>query len=398
MDNLSTLASFQASSPNLPTTVLSEIDVCEEDMEFLDLRSIPFDTIRSELFYHPLESVFILTVSPILMAFGLIGNVGFLYIVAKLPEMRTFTNAFLANLAICDIIFILATAYNILGVYVFSPDIESDPYDSSFGCVVIFGLLHVTHYTSTAVVVFMSLERYFGICKPLLHRRIATKQRIRNIIILAWTIGFAISLVIVPRLGKLIKTCILWPEDEEFRHLPTVIGECEPAHPIFNVIPFIVQAVPFFVSAIISLLIYGAVIMKLNVRVNKQVQAGVDNKQIAIERQARSIRNQVARLLIITGSVFILCYFPYYVLSVNVALLELSDSAIGFQGENIGLLFLIARLLVTINSVANPVIYSLSNARYRMAFVSVFCCLDVNGLSSNFRRSSSNSAVSMNPK
>ena len=398
MDNLSTLTPFQATSANLATTVLSAIDVCEEDMEFLDLRSIPFDIIRSELFYHPMERILILIVSPILMAFGLIGNAGFLYIVAKLPEMRNFTNAFLANLAICDIIFIVATAYNILGVYVYSPDIESDPCNSSVGCVITFGLLHVTHYTSTAVVVFMSLERYFGICKPLLHRRIATKPRIRNIIILAWIIGFAFSFLIVPRLGKLIKTCILWPEDEEFKDLPAVIGECEPAHPFFNAIPFLVQAVPFFSAAIISLFIYGSVIAKLNVRVNEQVKAGVDNKQIAIERRARLIRNQVARLLIITGSVFILCYFPYYVLGVNEALLELSDSAIGFQGEHVGLVFLIVRLLVTINSVANPVIYSLSNARYRMAFVSVFCCLDVRyGRSSN-SGSSSAASVSTNPK
>ena len=372
---------------NSSTPIQQPFNFCRGVEDVADLRSFSPDFIRSEFLYHPVEKAFIAIISPLLSIFGVIGNGTFLFIVAKLPEMRTFTNAFLANLAVCDILFILTLMYNIVGVYVYSPDIESDPYDSNVGCVIVFGLIHVAHYTSTWLIVLMSFERYLGICRPLQHRYLATKSRIRNLIILAWTIALLFSGFVVPRFGKMEKLCILWPDDQEFLEMPKVVGECEPAHPFFEVIPLVVQAIPFFVAAIFSVFIYGSIMKKLHSRLEDKSLKGRSAGDGQTNNDARIVRNQVARLLIITGSVFIICYFPYYVIGLNEALLELSQQKIGFQIQNMEVFRLIARQLLTINAVANPVIYSVSNERYRKAFVSVFSC-------SNIREGQSSSSYS----
>ena len=377
------------------TPTQQPFNACRGVEDVADLRSFSPDLIRSKFLYHPVEKAFISIISPLLSIFGVIGNGAFLFIVAKLPEMRTYTNAFLVNVAVCDIIFISTLMYNIVGVYIYSPDIESDPYDSNAGCVVVFGLIHIAHYSSTWLIVLMSLERYLGICRPLQHRYLATKSRIRNLIILAWIIGLLFSSFVVPRFGKIEKLCILWPDDKEFLEMPKVVGECEPAHPFFEVIPLVIQAIPFFVAAIFMVFIYGSIMKKLHTRLDDKSLKNSNTGDGQTNNDARTVRNQVARLLIITGSVFIICYLPYYVIGLNDALLELSQEKIGFQIQNMQLFHLISRQLLTINAVANPVIYSLSNVRYRKAFVSVFSCSNIReGRSSS--SSSSNATIDIN--
>ena len=357
-----------------PASIQQSLNFCKEGLDVADLRSFSTDFIRSEFLYHPAEKAFITIITPMLSIFGVIGNGTFLFIVAKLPEMRTFTNAFLANVAVCDMIFILTLMYNTVGIYVYSPDIESDPYDSNVGCLVVFGLFHITHYTSTWLIVLMSLERYLGICRPLQYRFLATQSRIRNLIISAWIMGLIFSVFVAPQFGKIKKLCILWPDDEEFLDMPKVTGRCLPAHPFFEVMPLVFQALPFFVAAIFSLFIYGSIMKKLHTRLydkSLNVDSAGDGQ---MNNDARMVRNQVARLLIITGCVFIVCYLPYYIIGLNEALLKLSQRKIGFQIQNKDLFRLISSQLLTINAVANPVIYSLSNVRYRKAFLSVFSC------------------------
>ena len=60
----------------------------------------------------------------------------------------------------------------------------------------------------------------------------------------------------------------------------------------------------------------------------------------------------------------------------NDGLLLATNGEIGFQlsRNEHGALLLSARGLITINSVIHPVIYSVTNPRYRKAFVQVFTC------------------------
>ncbi len=87
-------------------------------------------------------------------------------------------------------------------------------------------------------------------------------------------------------------------------------------------------------------------------------------------------RNQVARLLIVSGMAFFLCYLPFFTFRVNDALLTLSDGTIGltFDPKLYGVLVWVVRGMSTANSVINPIVYNVTSKRYRQAFISVFTC------------------------
>ncbi len=346
---------------------------CDETMEIFDLRSTPVDFIEEEYLYHGVEKRLITIFTPAMATLGLIGNIAFLVVVAKVKYMRTYTNAFLANLAICDITFILMTLYNKLGLFLLNPYFTSDPYDSNVGCCVVMGLLHLVHYTSIWLVIVMTFERYLGICKPLKHRQIVTKARIRHQIILAWAFGIVFMCLVSPRFGKLTKYCILWPDDEKFQpEIPTTMSICGTFSHLYAVVASIIQTIPYTMATVINVYLFGAIIMKLHSRVDDSINSDdVKIGQIG-EKSAKFVRNHVARLLIITGSVFFLCYMPYYILTLNESLLIYFR--IGFMPRNRKVYILVARELLTINAVINPFIYSVSSARYRKAFIAILGC------------------------
>ena len=114
------MASFKSSSQ-----FLLSFNSCKEGMDVANLTSFSPEFVRAEYLYHPAEKVFITIITPMLSIFGVIGNGTFLFIVAKLPEMRTFTNAFLVNVAVCDILFLLTMMCNAISVYVYSSYISN---------------------------------------------------------------------------------------------------------------------------------------------------------------------------------------------------------------------------------------------------------------------------------
>ena len=69
----------------------------------IDLRNVSAKDIATQFYYSQAEKLIILVLYPSLVAFGIVGNLAFLAVVVKIPSMRTITNAYLVNLAVCDI-------------------------------------------------------------------------------------------------------------------------------------------------------------------------------------------------------------------------------------------------------------------------------------------------------
>ena len=136
------------------------------ETELIDLRLVPEDTIKSQFFYTDSERYFLAAFFPALILFGLIGNVGFLVVVAKIPDMRTFTNAYLTNMAVCDIALLLWAFYDILLPYILSPDVRTKLYRSDVACIAGYAFVYVNHFTADSLVVLVSFERYLAVCKP----------------------------------------------------------------------------------------------------------------------------------------------------------------------------------------------------------------------------------------
>ena len=364
--------------------------VCPSSSDAIyDLRNASYDYISSMFFYSDEEQYFILTFFPMLLIFGLIGNLSFFVVVARVPGMRTITNAYLTNLAVCDVLFIFFSMNDVLISYLISPTVRSKLYVSNFGCGAAHTLLFAMHFAADCIIVFMSFERYLAICKPLKHKMMAGSGRTLKLIIFSWVFGVLYSLLIVSRFTSHYKICAIWPYDDQYQKLPHYIESCESSHPIFSWFNPLAMSVPYFAAFLINCILYCLIIHTMHARARRVVDIGVASERgreqgvpqapaVAVGRPANAhvVRNKVAILLIATGTTYFLCFLPYIILRLNWGFYVLSGSKIGFtlSDKQFWTAFWVATALGTLNSVVNPVIYSLTNTRYRNAFKQVFSC------------------------
>ncbi|XP_072017883.1 motilin receptor-like [Amphiura filiformis] len=156
---------------------------------FRDESTLLEEDVIEKYFFSTGERYIIIVFYPILLVFGLFSNLAFLAVVARIPSMRTLTNAYLVNLAICDTVTIITQTNDILGSYIRHAPFDMRSHKTNFGCIMTALSLYVTHFTSVCLLLTMTTERYLGICRPLQHRLVATKERTVKLIILSWVLG-----------------------------------------------------------------------------------------------------------------------------------------------------------------------------------------------------------------
>ena len=358
-------SSVNVSSHSELMPILPELPNFCDKSSILDLRDFDKDSL-SEYFYSRAESSIILGFYPVTFLFGVIANSLFLLVLFQNQDMRTVTNAYLGNLAVADLLVIFSVDYHFLGFYLFSPQVKTLGYTSSVGMGFNVTIQYMAHFTSIALVFTMTVERYLGICEPFYHRLIARKGRTFTLIAASWIFGALYSCALIaPRSFVLVKTCIIWPDAEAFQNLPNVLYSRQPIHMFYRNMPPILQLFPFSIVMTCNTVMYAHIIKKLHKRVARFTEE---------MRQIMLVRNQVARLLIANGSVFFLCYIPFYIFRFNEALLMLTQQNYGFKLKptQIGAFDWVVVFLVSLNSIINPVIYSVTNERYRAAFARVF--------------------------
>ena len=336
----------------------------------LDLRSSDEDSI-SRYFYSTGEIIVILGFYPVTLLIGLVANIAFLLVLLQIPDMRTVTNAYLGNLALADLLLLCSADYHFLIAYFLSPKVKLLPYNYSIGMAINVTIQYMSHFTSIALVFFVTIERYLGICKPLYQGVVVRKGRTCILIVSAWVFGLIYSCAFVaPRSYVLVKTCVLWPEGDKYDDLPTLITSRSPIHPFYKNMPEILQMFPFSFAVICNTCMYWQIVRELHLRVS------LFDETVQIAK----VRNQVARLLIANGVVFFLCYIPFYISRFNDSLLVLTHQNYGFEmsASQRGAVDWMVVCLLTINSIINPIIYGITNQRYRRAFVHVFSCRSLN--------------------
>ena len=377
---------MESSFDNSDTVMTDNEFICPSSSDAIyDLRNASYDYISSMFFYSDPEQYFILTFFPLLLIFGLIGNISFFVVVARVPGMRTITNAYLTNLAVCDVLFIFFSMNDVLLSYLISPTVRTKLYFSNFGCGAAHTLLFAVHFAADCIIVFMSFERYLAICKPLKHKMMAGAGRTMKLIIISWVFGVLYSVLIVSRFTSHTKICVIWPYDDQYNKLPRYIESCESSHPVFYLFNPLAMSVPYFTAFLINCILYCLIIRTMHARARQIVDIGVASEEgvprvaaVAVGGPANPhiVRNKVAILLIATGTTYFLCFLPYIILRLNWVFYVLSGYKIGFTLTNkqFWTAFWAATALGTLNSVVNPVIYSLTNTRYRNAFKQVFSC------------------------
>ncbi|XP_072022701.1 thyrotropin-releasing hormone receptor-like [Amphiura filiformis] len=226
---------------------------------------------------------------------------------------------------------------------------------------------YLTYFASILLITLATVEKYYGICHPFQHRLVTGKSRTVRIIAISWVFGSVLSGLVVLRYAKVEKYCMVYPDEENYTDLPKRIELCVPINDTLLVFSEAVSVIPFFSALVGNVYMYGRIIYALS---HRNV---TDNTEDSFQLMQRQVRNQVARILIINGIVFFCCQFPYRLLSINVFVQE--ATGVGFLSMvQYGVLAVIARGLVLINSLANPFVYFLSSANYRQGFREAYCC------------------------
>ena len=185
-----------------------------------------------------LERILLGRVQPVITIIGFILNITFLYVVFKSKEMRTITNVYLSNLAIADTVFLVYTGTASFAEYMWSPiksNVSFYRKGGNLGCAMHQVVNFTMYYTSLFLVAIVTFERYLAICHPLIHRRIASKSRTRNLSGGCWFLATLCGVFMIWIKGRYSESCYRW--SSKYSYISNLFGICS-GYVIFGNFPW----------------------------------------------------------------------------------------------------------------------------------------------------------------
>ena len=323
-----------------------------------------------EYLFTPTEDLFFVVILPTVLIICLGGNTAFIYTVLYVNSMRTVTNSYLVHVAVADMLFVTISVIIYTSAYFMSPIRNEVQFRSFIGCMLSFHFIIMMYFVSLFLITCVTIERYYAICKPLQHRMIAGVSRTNKLIIASWMVGAFFGACVAPRYSGLKKYCIKWPEIEQFEYLPDTIHYCVEVHPDVYLFSELTLNTPFFLAMFANIFMYSSIIFALSQRSTSGLD---DASNIAQQQRNQRVRNQVARLLIINGTLFFLCQTPFRAASIHNMMVHQGLSGL-FNASQYGAVLVIGRCLVFINSCVNPFAYVMTSSIYREAFMLAVRC------------------------
>ncbi|XP_072043507.1 lysophosphatidic acid receptor 6-like [Amphiura filiformis] len=351
--------------PYLPNalfpTIASNSSHCDiTNGRVLDVRNLT-PTEMDILLYPPTEKKILYIFLPLIFVIGSLSNTAFIYVVIRVKSLQTATNFYLTNKAICDLALVVIST----GVFYYNSLSSPMRFDFPmflrsnlrFNCALFWGCVYILYYGSVIFMTVVTVERYAAICYPLHHRIVAGKKHTINLTVFSWVFSIVSAVGTLFRDSEFLQFCVIWPSGREFESFPSMVTYCQPSYPAAIVSEFILL-IPFTLSLLMNVFMHWHMIYVLTKRV-KTTRYSV--------RERTQIRNQVARLLIISGTIFFLCQAPYRIQSIQSIVMYFTGYRI-FDVKQFGLLYLSSTLLVTVNCATNVFIYYLTSSLYRRGF------------------------------
>ena len=312
--------------------------------------------IHKEMIYSTLETVKMKVIVPIIFVVGILGNSAFFLLLARVKTMRTLTNFYLANLAIADIMVLFVKIGYLMSSPYHSVVIWSEPFRKHAGCALHILLCALSYCASILLITFISFDRYFAICRPIQYRYMKNKKRASVIIICCiWIVSAIFSIPIVMRLGKLISVCIIWPSRDKYDDLPDIGQYCDPFHPVFKQVFYVLMTIPFTIALITNTILYIKIVNKL-----KKPLPGDNTKN-----PNHKLKQRITWMLLINSIIFFCCLAP-------TQFLILTAFSVDHPSALHTVLIHTAFILIMVNSAVNPIIYVVANPSYRRGFFKAF--------------------------
>ncbi|XP_038048180.1 neuropeptides capa receptor-like [Patiria miniata] len=332
-----------------------------------DTFNISQEAVSSWL-HTPLDISIATIVVPIIWCFGIITNFTFLFVIVRIPKLRSDTNIYLAHLALADLLYLsLGSAYNIRR-YTASVVAFHRPFVNSAQCVSFSTVANTGYFASIALITMVSFERFLALCHPIKHLKIRGRRRTRRMIAICWLVGFLFSASTSPGILVLNVVCLQWPDVDAFLDYPSSYAYCGPVSPWVNYFIPPLLNLPWIMAMVANVFMYVRILQILNKRTS--------NKQITVNKyhNATRIRNHVAKMLVANGTVFFLCQAPYRIFSLSgwiCLLAQIPDPFRAALGSGTKWISVVPQ---NINAMINPLVYGAVNPAYRSAIRVAFKC------------------------
>ena len=328
--------------------------------------------------YSSFEEHLIRYVMPGILVICLLGNFAFFFTIVRVKRMRTVTNLYLMNLSIADICFLSIVVgeksyrYYKVGVPSYGEVL------GTWGCVVIYMTVYTAYFNSVIIVTLISVERYFAICKPLKHMIYWSKQRTLCALTVSWLLSTILASTTLPGNINLTIRCVIWPQNQTYQAYPSVIGQCYAINTGALAFENLIQTIPFFIASATNAIFYAGIILKMKSRARNSLKQKHSAKMRA---KLLQVRNQVTRMLVINGIAFFCCQAPYeigcFVFFVQTLVYDTEYEHTNdflLKEDQYRTFLWVARLLLYVNAMLNPLIFNTTSPTYRKALQAAFTC------------------------
>ncbi|XP_028840262.1 beta-2 adrenergic receptor-like [Denticeps clupeoides] len=312
--------------------------------------------------YSEAEKVLLGILMALLVVGIVFGNVLVITAIVRFQRLQTVTNYFITSLACADLVMGVmvvpfGACYILLNTWHFG----------NFLCIfwTAVDVLCVTASIETLCVI--ALDRYMAITSPLRYPSLLTKRKACLVVLTVWAVAALISFLPIH---------MEWwvSDEEEAQQCLKDVYCCE-----FNTnAPYAVASsiVSFYIPLVIMAFVYGRVFQEATNQLKKidrsegrfhaqsqlQVRVGGESKNSRRPKFCLKEHKALKTLGIIMGT-FTLCWLPFFVLNVVVAI---------WKVDNIKMTFRILNWIGYANSAFNPLIYCRS-PEFRCAFKEILC-------------------------
>ena len=170
------------------------------------------------------------------------------------------------------------------------------------------------------------------------------------------------------------KISIDWPDSDDYNGMSSHLTACK----ILNTkcswcrkTQKVLDFSQFTLAIIFFTCMYWRIIYTLTTR-SGRFQSERDSDKQTTSMMFRA-RNQIARMLILNGTVFFLCLAPFQVFYLDLFFYWWAGFKI-FGEETKRYILWLGRVAMLLNSAINPLLYNISNKRYRDTFAEAFGC------------------------
>ncbi|XP_076309164.1 somatostatin receptor type 5-like [Tachypleus tridentatus] len=275
---------------------------------------------------------------------GLCGNTLVIYVVLRFSKMQTVTNMYILNLAVADEMFLIGLPFLIVTMTV-----RHWPFGRVM-CKMYMTTTSINQFTSSLLLTVMSADRYVAVCHPISSPRYRTSFIAKFICLTAWTVSALLMVPIYIYANVLDKgtsvTCnIFWPESDFMNG--------QKAFTLYSL------TLGFAIPLVLILWFYFLVICKLR-------RVGPKNKS----KEKKRTHRKVTYLVLTVITIYVICWLPYWINQVYIALLPPMQSQ-----TNIGVVInLLVGCLSYANSAMNPVLYAFLSDNFKKSFAKAFTC------------------------